>query len=80
MSPLSPHLILYNGQILTLDPQNSQVSAVAIQNNRFMAVGNDDTILKLKGEQTQLIDLKKRMVIPGLNDSHIHLIRGGLTY
>jgi predicted amidohydrolase YtcJ len=33
-----------------------------------------------RGDQTQLINLNKRTVIPGLNDSHTHLIRGGLNY
>ena len=43
-------------------------------------VGNDADALNLKGPTTQVIDLGRRTVIPGLNDSHLHIIRGGLNY
>ena len=42
--------------------------------------GSDKEILKLKTDTTKIIDLKSKVVIPGLNDSHIHLIRGGLNF
>lgn len=45
-----------------------------------MQFGSDDVIMKLKTSSTKLIDLHKNTVIPGLNDSHIHLIRGGLNF
>jgi len=73
-------LILHNGKITTLDPKQPEVSAVAIAGGRFVAVGDDDNILKLKSPNTKVIDLGKRRLIPGLNDSHLHLIRGGLNY
>ncbi|WP_321838591.1 amidohydrolase family protein, partial [Pseudomonas kulmbachensis] len=46
----------------------------------FVAVGTDGEAMALRGSGTQVIDLKGRTVIPGLNDSHLHLIRGGLNY
>jgi predicted amidohydrolase YtcJ len=44
-----------------------------------VAVGAEE-LLKTAGETTQRIDLQGRRVVPGLNDSHIHVIRGGLNY
>lgn len=73
-------LILFNGRITTLDPINPEVSAILIREGKIAAIGTDAEIRTKTNEKTQLIDLKKRRVIPGLNDSHIHLIRGGLSY
>src|SRR5438132_4444489 len=73
-------LILHNGKIATLDPNHATVSAVAVKDGRFTAVGSDEEVLKLRGDSTQIIDLRGRTAIPWLNDSHLHLIRGGLNY
>lgn len=75
---LTPDLILHNGRIATLDPQHPEATRVAIQDGRIVAV--DGTEDYPRGPQTQVIDLKGRRVIPGLNDSHLHVIRGGLHY
>jgi predicted amidohydrolase YtcJ len=56
------------------------VSALAIRDGRIIARGSDDSIMAHAGPKTRKIDLKNRRVIPGLNDSHCHLIRGGLNY
>src|SRR5437773_3668348 len=72
--------ILHNGKIITLDRKRPEASAVAIVGGRFLAVGDDREVLKLRGAKTQVIDGMARTVIPGLNDSHTHLIRGGLNY
>lgn len=76
----SVDLILFNGLITTLDKQRPEVSAIGIKAGVVEAIGTDEEVLKLAHRNTQEIDLKKRRVIPGLNDSHIHLIRGGLNY
>jgi predicted amidohydrolase YtcJ len=73
-------LILHNGKIATQDERRSVVQAAAIRDGRFVATGNDREVMRLRGERTKLIDLNKRTAIPGLNDSHLHLIRGGLNY
>src|SRR6266545_2329464 len=75
----APELILYNGAITTLDEKHPQVSAVAITGGRITAVGGAE-LLDTADDTTQRIDLKGRRVIPGLNDSHIHVIRGGLNF
>ena len=73
-------LVLFNGKITTLDPLKPEVSAIGIKDGLVAAIGSDDEINKLADPGTKKIDLKKRRVIPGLNDSHLHLIRGGLNY
>ncbi|QDL07480.1 amidohydrolase [Brasilonema octagenarum UFV-E1] len=73
-------VILFNGRIATQDERRSFASATAIKDGRFVAVGTDKAVMSHKGANTRVIDLSRRTVIPGLNDSHIHLIRGGLNY
>jgi predicted amidohydrolase YtcJ len=73
-------LVLVNGSITTMDPARPAASAVAVRNGRFVAVGSDAEVLRLQGPASRTIDLGARRVIPGLNDSHLHIIRGGLNY
>ena len=73
-------LILFNGNFTTLDRQNPQADAAAIRDGRFVAVGTEREVMALAGPQTRRVDLKRRRVIPGLIDSHMHIIRGGLNY
>lgn len=73
-------LILYNGKIYSHVPENKGATAVAIKDGKFIAVGTDSDIMTFSKESTQIIDLKQKRVVPGINDSHIHLIRGGLNY
>lgn len=73
-------LILRNGRITTLDPSNPEAEAIAIRDGRVAAVGDEAEIMSLARDGTTVIDLGGRRVIPGLNDSHTHLIRGGLNY
>jgi predicted amidohydrolase YtcJ len=73
-------LILKNGHIATQDDRRSFATAIAIKDGRFIAVGGEREVLAYQDRQTQVIDLAGRTVIPGLNDSHLHLIRGGLNY
>ncbi len=81
MSPGSqPSLILVNGKFTTLDKSKPQADAVAIRDGRFVAVGTRQDIMKLAGAQTKVVDLNGRRAIPGLIDSHMHIIRGGLNY
>ncbi|MGA9658540.1 MAG: amidohydrolase [Asticcacaulis sp.] len=77
---MTPDLILYNGKLTTLDPANPRATAVAIKDGVLMAVSDDAEVMKLTGPSTKQINLKGKRVIPGLNDSHTHLIRGGLNY
>jgi predicted amidohydrolase YtcJ len=73
-------MILFNGRLATQDERRSFASAVAIKDGRFLAVGADQDVLASRHDRTQMIDVGGRTVIPGLNDSHMHPIRGGLNY
>src|ERR1700747_869429 len=76
---MSVDTILHNARIAT-NQVPSFVQAVAISAGKISAAGNDDEILRLRERATQVIDANRRTVIPGLNDSHMHPIRGGLNY
>lgn len=76
----SVDVVLYNGKITTLDRPNPEARAVGILDGRFVTAGTDRDVMALAGPATKQIDLKGRRVIPGLIDSHMHIIRGGLNY
>src|SRR3984893_14587977 len=76
---VSAELILHNAKIAT-NGVPSFVEAIAITAGKIAAAGKDEEILRLRGTQTRVIDGRRRTVIPGLNDSHMHPIRGGLNY
>src|SRR4029077_8287817 len=73
-------LILYNGNITTLDRSHPTATAVAIRDGKFVGVGRDADVMSLAGSGTRVIDLKGRRVLPGLIDNHLHIIRGGLSF
>src|SRR3989449_2185676 len=73
-----PDIILHNGRITTLDPKYPEATKLAIKDGRVLAV--DDAEEYQRGPATKVIDLQGRRVAPGLNDSHLHVIRGGLNY
>lgn len=73
-------LILKNGKITTLDPQKPEVEAIAMADGKVVAIGDEHSIMKLAKDSTKIVSLNGRRVIPGLNDSHLHIIRGGLNY
>ncbi|HWU98223.1 MAG TPA: amidohydrolase [Oxalicibacterium sp.] len=76
----APVLVLLNGRFHTVDRSKPTATAVAIQNGKFIAVGDVEYVMRHTTPTSQVIDLNGRTVIPGLNDSHLHLIRGGLNY
>jgi predicted amidohydrolase YtcJ len=71
--------ILHNAKIAT-NGVPSFVEAIAITAGKISARGTNEEILRLRGPETKVIDGNRRRVIPGLNDSHMHPIRGGLNY
>lgn len=73
------NLILRNGRITTL-ARPGEVSAVAVRDGLIGAIGSDAEVMRLAGSNTRVIDLQGRRVIPGLNDSHTHAVRGGRFY
>lgn len=76
----APDTIFRNGRFTTLDRRKPEATAVAIKDGIFLDVGDDTEVMRLATASTQIIDLKGKRVIPGINDSHLHVIRGGLNY
>jgi len=70
-------LIIINGKIVTMDDSNTVAEAVAIAANKVMLTGNNETVMQLRTKSTRIIDARGRRIIPGLFDSHLHVIRGG---
>ena len=74
-------LIIYNGKIATMNKTGEFTEAVAARDGRILETGNSREIIgKYRSTSTRLIDANGKTVIPGLNDSHIHIIREGLNY
>ena len=73
-------IVFVDGRVSTLDPQRPEVEAIAVHDGIILAVGSSAEILAHVGLSTQRVDLGNRRVVPGLNDSHTHLIRAGLNY
>ena len=73
-------LVIRNARITTLDPAQPHAQALAVQDGRIVAVGSDEDIMRGWSAEATIIDAQGRRLVPGLNDSHTHLIRGGLNY
>jgi len=73
-------IIITNGRIATMDKRNRFVSSVAIRDGYVVAVGDEGDVTDYRSTDTLVIDVQGRTVIPGLNDSHVHVIRAGLNY
>jgi len=73
-------LIITNGKVATMTKEGAFAQAVAMKDGKITAVGSNASVLKLKTAATQVIDADGKTVIPGLNDSHLHIIREGLNY
>jgi predicted amidohydrolase YtcJ len=72
-------LILFNGRILTVDRDFSVEEAIAVKDERILAIGSDEEVLNFKGVNTEVVDLGGMMVLPGLCDSHLHMINTGIA-
>ena len=70
-------MIITNGSILTMDPDRPRAEALALSQDRILAIGRNDTIIALAGPDCRIIDAKGATVLPGLIESHLHLFMGG---
>jgi predicted amidohydrolase YtcJ len=66
-----------NGKIYTVNPQQPLVEAVLIEGNKIIKAGSNDEIKSLSNSQTEIIDLKGKLMLPGFIDNHVHFISGG---
>ena len=65
--------IYFNGEIYTMNDNSPMVEAVAVRADSILSVGSKELVMKLKGDKTQLFDLKGKTMIPGLIEGHAHL-------
>jgi predicted amidohydrolase YtcJ len=72
-------LILHHGKIVTVDKAFSLQQAIAIKSGRITAIGSNAEVLREQGPATRLIDLQGKTVLPGLIDSHVHIISSALS-
>ena len=72
----APDLIVFNGKVHTVDPARPSAEAIAVQGDVIGHVGTNAEVRRLAGRSTRVIDAGGRLVLPGFNDAHVHLIRG----
>jgi hypothetical protein len=70
---LAADLLLINGRVLTMDAHNTVAQAVAVRDDKIVALGTSAAVEALAGAATQVIDLDGRTAMPGLTDCHVHL-------
>ncbi|WEO94761.1 amidohydrolase [Streptomyces sp. FXJ1.172] len=74
------HLVVRNAKIHTADPRRPHAEAIAVRDGVITVVGDDNDVAPHIGTATKVVDACGRRVVPGLNDAHLHVIRGGLNY
>ncbi len=74
---ISADMIITNAKVAVMDSTRSTAEAIAVKDGIVLKTGSAEDIMKHAGDSTEVIDAKGRTLIPGLNDSHLHLTRGG---
>lgn len=72
-------IIFINGKIHTMDNSRSIYEAIGIKGNKIEVLGTNSDVLLAKKEETKIIDLKGKTLVPGFNDSHMHLLNYGYS-
>jgi len=72
-------VLILNGKIWTVDEKQSLTEAVAIKGDKILAVGWSQDMKGLVDQQTEIIDVEGKLVLPGFNDAHLHFLGGGLS-
>lgn len=72
-TPSAPDLVLFHAKVFTADINHEWAQALAIKENKILAVGTNETILALCNAGTRRIDSGGRVIVPGFNDAHIHI-------
>jgi predicted amidohydrolase YtcJ len=78
--PQKADLVIENGRVFSGDAVVGEATALAISAGRITAIGTRREIASSIDRDTRIIDALGRRIVPGLNDSHLHTIRGGLNY
>ena len=80
MTTETPELLITNARVATMDRRAPSADAILMADEKFVAVGTNADVVPRAARGVLAIDAGGRTLVPGLNDSHIHLIRGGLTF
>lgn len=75
---MTADLILCNARIRTMDPARPRAEALAVAGGRIAGLGSDADMAALAGPRCRRIDAGGRLVLPGFQDAHVHLMDGGL--
>jgi predicted amidohydrolase YtcJ len=73
----SADTVYVNGKVITADKTFTIAQAVAVKDGKFVGVGTSDEMRRYASPTTRVVDLKGRAVIPGLMDSHTHMLGAG---
>ena len=71
--------IIYNAKVYTMDPEDRVCEAIAIKGNKIVAVGNFQDVSQVLEGRPEKIDAGGRVVLPGFNDAHNHLLKSGIS-
>lgn len=75
-----PDTVILNANLITIDPSQPRAQGVAISQGRFVAVGDTDSVSRLAGPNTKVMDLTGKTVLPGFIDAHIHVLNSGIRH
>jgi len=70
-------IVFRNGAIWTVDPDNPRAEAIAVSDSKILFVGSEKDVSSYINNDTQLIDLKRKLLLPGFNDNHVHFDQTG---
>ena len=65
-------LAIINGKVITVDPEFSIKTAVAVRDGKIVAVGSNEDVKSYITSDTKVLDLKGKPILPGINESHMH--------
>ena len=77
---MTANLILKNALVYTVDPERSQVQAIAISENKILFVGSNEDVTRYIEADTTVVDLGGKLVLPAFVDSHMHPAHGAYLY
>ncbi|MEM7097667.1 MAG: amidohydrolase [Pseudomonadota bacterium] len=78
-NPSIADVVLMNVDIHTVNANRDHAQALAISGNKILAVGTNKEVKEFAGTTTRIFDLDGRTVLPGINDSHLHLLMWGMS-
>ena len=73
---ITADMIITNGRVISMNPDQPHAEAVAIAGGRILAIGSNSEIAAYRASETRVIDAGGGTVTPGINESHIHLFGG----